>query len=52
MITEDYEKMSNEELYRFFSEKLPAVADTVRKVNDSNREMLIAFLKFLVKETQ
>ena len=31
-------------------ENLPAVAETVRTVNDANRETVIAFLRFLVKE--
>jgi hypothetical protein len=49
---EDFDKMSDEELYRFLKEKLPAVAQTVRAVNDVNRETIIAFLKFLMKETR
>lgn len=43
----DYEKMSNTELYALLEERVPAVAETVRKVRDSNREEVIAFLKFL-----
>ena len=43
----DCEKMSNEELYRFVKMELPAVAATVREINESNRETVIAFLKFL-----
>lgn len=49
---EDCEKMSNEELHRFLEEKLPAVRATVREINDSNKETVIAFLKFLMKETR
>ncbi len=49
---EDFDKMSDEELYRFLEEKLPAVAQTVRAVNDVNRDTIIAFLKFLMKETR
>ena len=49
---EDFDKMSDEELYRFLKENLPAVAQTVRAVNDVNRESIIAFLKFLMKETR
>lgn len=43
----DCEKMSNEELYRFVKKELPAVAATVGKINESNRETVIAFLRFL-----
>ena len=43
----DYEKMSNTELNSLLKERVPAVAETVRKVKDSNREEVIAFLKFL-----
>ena len=43
----DYEKMSDAELYSLLKERAPAVAETVREVKDSNREALIAFLKFL-----
>lgn len=48
----DYEKMSNAELYSLLKERVPAVAETVREVRDSNREMLIAFLKFLGDESR
>jgi hypothetical protein len=41
--------MSDQELYHLLKENLPAVAETVRTVNDANRETLIAFLKFLAK---
>ena len=34
----DYERMSNAELYALLKEKMPAVAETVGKVRDSNRE--------------
>lgn len=47
---QDCEKMSDQEIYRLLKENLPAVAETVRVVNDANRETVIAFLKFLVKE--
>ncbi len=46
----EYEKMSDVELYSFLKEKVPAVAETVRKVGESNRETLIAFLRFLSNE--
>jgi hypothetical protein len=39
--------MSDQELYRLLKENLPAVAETVRTVNDANRETVIAFLRFL-----
>lgn len=42
----DYEKMSNVELYALLKAKMPAVAETVGKVRDSNRETVIAFLRF------
>ena len=48
--TEDCEKMSDEELYHFLRENLPAVAETVREVTDFNRETVIAFLKLLSDE--
>ena len=48
----EYEKMSNVELYALLKEKAPAVAETVRNVRDSNRETLIAFLKFLADESR
>jgi hypothetical protein len=47
----DYEKMSNAELYALLKEKMPAVVETVREVRDSNRETLIAFLRFCSNET-
>ncbi len=43
--------MSNEELYRFVKKELPAVAATVGKINESNRETVIAFLRFLKMKT-
>lgn len=43
----DYEKMSNAELYALLKAKIPAVATTVGKVRDSNRETIIAFLRFV-----
>ena len=48
----DYEKMSNAELHALLKEKMPAVAETVREVRDSNRETLIAFLRFCSSETR
>jgi hypothetical protein len=48
----DYEKMSDAELYSLLKERAPAVAETVREVKDSNRETLIAFLKFLSDESK
>jgi len=47
MSIHDCEKMSDQELYRLLKENLPAVAETVRTVNDANRETVIAFLRFL-----
>ena len=49
---QDCEKMSDQELYRLLKENLPAVAETVRTVNDANRETVIAFLRFLSSETE
>ncbi len=43
----NYERMSNAELYALLKEKMPAVAETVGKVRDSNRETIIAFLRFV-----
>ena len=43
----DYERMSDAELYALLKEKMPAVAETVGKVRDSNRETVIAFLRFV-----
>ena len=48
----DYEKMSNAELHALLKEEMPAVAETVREVRDSNRETLIAFLRFCSNETR
>ncbi len=47
MSLQDCERMSDQELYRLLKENLPAVAETVRTVNDGNRETVIAFLRFL-----
>ena len=47
----DYERMSNVELYALLKAKMPAVAETVGKVRDSNRETIIAFLRFCSNET-
>jgi len=46
----DYKSMSDEELYSFLKERLPAVAETTGEVGDSNRETVIAFLTFLSEE--
>jgi len=43
----DYERMSNAELHALLKEKMPAVAETVGKVRDSNRETIIAFIRFV-----
>lgn len=43
----EYEKMSDAELYALLTERAPAVAETVGKVRDSNRETIIAFLRFV-----
>ncbi|HNR79931.1 MAG TPA: hypothetical protein PKG85_06760 [Mesotoga infera] len=43
----DYDYMSDDELFVALKEKAPATAETVEKVNDSNRQTIIAFLKFL-----
>lgn len=48
----DYEDMTNEELYFLLKEKAPAVAETARDVNDSNRETVIAFLILLSDKTR
>ena len=47
----DYEELSDTELYTVLKERAPAVAETVKGVKDSNREKLIAFLKFLSQES-
>ena len=47
----DYEKLSDTELYAVLKGKAPAVAETVKEVKDSNREKLIAFLKFISDES-
>ena len=47
----DYENMSDEELYSFLKERFPAVAETTGEVGDSNRETVVAFLKFLSDES-
>ena len=44
---QDCERMSDQELYGLLKENLPAVAETVRSVNDANRETVIDFLRFL-----
>lgn len=47
----EYEKMSDAELYALLTERAPAVAETVKGIKNSNREKLIAFLKFLSDES-
>ena len=42
--------MSDQELYRLLKENLPAVAETVRTVNDANRESILALLKHFSEE--
>ncbi len=48
----DYEQMSDRELYALLKERLPAVAETTGEVGESNRETVIAFLKFLWCESK
>ena len=43
----DFDNLSNEELCLLLKERMPAVAETVKKVKDSNRETVVAFLKFI-----
>jgi len=43
----DFDNLSNEELCRLLKERTPAVFDTVGRVTDSNRETVIAFMKFI-----
>jgi hypothetical protein len=43
----DYERMSNAKLYALLKERMPAVAETVGKVSDSNRDTVIAFLRYV-----
>ena len=43
-------KMSNQELYLFLEENLPAVAETVRVVTDANRKSILALLKYFSEE--
>jgi hypothetical protein len=47
LVIMDYERMSNAELYALLKQKMPAVTETVGKVRDSNRETVIAFLRFV-----
>ncbi len=41
----DFREMSDEELFLVLKKKIPAVAETMAEVNDSNRETVIAFLR-------
>lgn len=51
MVTvDDCVKMSDQELYLFLEENLPAVAETVGAVNDANRESILALLKHFSEE--
>ncbi len=43
----DFDNLSNEELCLLLKERIPAVFETVGKVTDSNRETVVAFLKFI-----
>ena len=47
---DDCDKMSDQELYRFLQENLPALADTVGIVDDLNRKSIIALLKYFSDE--
>ena len=47
----DFDNLSNEELCLFLKERVPAVAETIEEVTDSNRETVIAFLKFISANT-
>ncbi|MGD0229832.1 MAG: hypothetical protein ABSC19_05655 [Syntrophorhabdales bacterium] len=42
--------MSDQELYLFLEENLPAVAETVGAVNGANRESILALLKYFSEE--
>ena len=48
----DYEKLSDAELYTLLTERAPAVAETVKEIKNSNREKLIAFLRFLSNKSE
>ena len=43
-------KMSDQELYLFLEENLPAVAETVGAVNGGNRESILALLRYFSEE--
>jgi hypothetical protein len=43
----DFGDMSDEELFLVLKEKIPAVAENMEGVSDSNRETVIAFLRVL-----
>jgi hypothetical protein len=47
----EYDSISNDELYLLLKERYPAAAEAVEEVSDSNRETVIAFIKFLSEET-
>jgi hypothetical protein len=42
--------MSHQELYRLLKENLPGLAETVREVNDVNREDILALLRYFSEE--
>jgi hypothetical protein len=42
--------MSDQELYRFLQENLPALVDTAGTVDDMNRESILALLKYFSDE--
>jgi hypothetical protein len=42
-----YDNVSNDELYLLLEKRYPAVAETVGRVTDSNKEAVIALMRFL-----
>jgi len=47
---DDCVRMSDQELYRFLQENLPALVDTAGTVDDMNRESILALLKYFSDE--
>ncbi len=47
---DDCARMSHRELYRLLKENLPGLAETVREVNDVNREDILALLRYFSEE--
>ena len=47
----DYESMSNEELFKLLMESSSCMAAVVGKVDESNRQTVIAFLILLADRT-